>query len=189
VIVDITGYAGVGKFTIGRIVAEQLGGRLLDNHTVYNVAFALTEFKSEAFHRTVRAVRDIAYQAVLDLPPSVPVVLTTTHGSAAWWSKEGCDAMAELARRRGSTLFVAHLLCDPQENRRRITAPERVGKRKPLDPAMVDGNADRHPQIDHADELLELDVTNVAAVEAARTIVTWVKSRETATLDPSLRSG
>jgi shikimate kinase len=33
-IIHINGYPGVGKLTIGRIVAEQLGGRLLDNHSV-----------------------------------------------------------------------------------------------------------------------------------------------------------
>lgn len=175
-IIDITGYAGVGKFTIGSIVAEQLDGRLLDNHTVYNVAFALTEFKSDAFVRTVRAVRDVAYRAILDLPRSVPVVLTTTHGSDPAWSREGCGAMVELARRRGAPLYVAHLLCDPRENRRRIIAPERAVKRKPLDPSMIDGNANRHRLLDHADELLELDVTNLTANEAATAITAWVKS-------------
>jgi hypothetical protein len=179
VILDITGYAGVGKFTIGRLVAEQLGGRLLDNHTVYNVAFALTEFKSDAFKQTVRAVRDIAHRTILDLPRSVPIVLTTTHGSDAAWSREGCDAMTALARQRGSELLVAHLLCDPQENRRRIVSPERGAKRKPLDPAMVDDNAMRHPLLDHADKLFELDVTNLAADEAATKIAAWTKSLHT----------
>ncbi len=45
-ILQINGWPGVGKLTVGRIVAKELGGRLLDNHTIYNPAFALTEFRS-----------------------------------------------------------------------------------------------------------------------------------------------
>ncbi|MBN9087803.1 MAG: hypothetical protein J0J01_12910 [Reyranella sp.] len=75
-IVHINSYPGVGKLTIGRALAELIGARLLDNHSVFNVAFALTEFRSPAFYDTVRAVREIAYQRILELPAGVPVVLT-----------------------------------------------------------------------------------------------------------------
>ncbi|WP_144243816.1 (d)CMP kinase [Sphingopyxis sp. MWB1] len=34
-IIELNGPAGVGKLTIGRMVARDLGGRLLDNHTIY----------------------------------------------------------------------------------------------------------------------------------------------------------
>ena len=67
-LVHINGYPGVGKLTIGRALADQLGAKLLDNHSVYNVAFALTEFKSPEFYDTVRAVRAIAFSRVLALP-------------------------------------------------------------------------------------------------------------------------
>jgi cytidylate kinase len=59
-ILHINGWPGVGKLTIGKIIAKKLKGRLLDNHAIYNVAFRLTEFRSAAFYDTVRAVRDIA---------------------------------------------------------------------------------------------------------------------------------
>ena len=65
-IVHINSYPGVGKLTIGRALADLIGGKLLDNHSVFNVAFALTEFKSPAFYDTVRAVREIAYRRILD---------------------------------------------------------------------------------------------------------------------------
>ena len=45
-IIHINGFPGVGKLTIAKILAEKLGARLLDNHSIYNVALALTEFKS-----------------------------------------------------------------------------------------------------------------------------------------------
>lgn len=66
-IVHINSYPGVGKFTIGRALAELIGAKFLDNRSVFNVAFALTEFCSPAFYDTVRAVREIAYRRVLEL--------------------------------------------------------------------------------------------------------------------------
>ena len=45
-LVHINSYPGVGKLTIGRALANQIGGKLLDNHSIYNIAFALTEFRS-----------------------------------------------------------------------------------------------------------------------------------------------
>ena len=84
-IVHINSYPGVGKLTIGRALADLTGGKLLDNHTVFNVAFALTQFKSPAFYDTVRAVREIAYQRILDLPDGVPVILTNWYSQDSAW--------------------------------------------------------------------------------------------------------
>ena len=46
--IHLNGYPGVGKLTVGRLLAQRLGGRLLDNHAMYDVAFALAEFRSPA---------------------------------------------------------------------------------------------------------------------------------------------
>jgi len=42
-IICIVGPPGVGKYTIGRLLAERLGCRLLDNHYWLNVIFSLVE--------------------------------------------------------------------------------------------------------------------------------------------------
>jgi hypothetical protein len=172
-IIELTGYAGVGKLTIGRLLAERLNGRLLDNHSIYNVAFALTEFRSDAFHRTVRAVRDVAWAAAVELGPEIPIVLTTAHGTRREWSEEWCAALVDLARRRGTQLLVVHLLCDAEENRRRIASPDRLASRKPIDPAMVDRNPQRIAMVDHGDHLLELDVAILEPGTAADRIAEW----------------
>ncbi|MBB5986371.1 hypothetical protein [Sphingobium lignivorans] len=177
-IVEIAGQPGIGKLTIGRLLTEHLVGRLLDNHSIYNVGFALAEPRSEAFYRTVRAVRDIAWQAAVeDLPPQVPLVLTTASGTIGWWREEWRDAVIDLARRRGSRLFVAHLLCSDDENRRRIASPDRLASRKPTDVAIVDLRDERQSLIDHGDALLELDVTALGADEAATRIAAWARTQ------------
>lgn len=45
-------------------------------YAIHNIAFALTEFRSRSFHDTVRAIRNLAYQRVLSLPATSPVILT-----------------------------------------------------------------------------------------------------------------
>jgi len=55
-LIVLNGYPGVGKLK----VAAALDGHLLDNHCIYNVAFALTQFKSPAFYDAVRSVQKIA---------------------------------------------------------------------------------------------------------------------------------
>lgn len=66
-LVHLNGWAGVGKLSIAQRIAPKIGARVLDNHTIYNVAFSLTEFKSPAFYEAVRSVREIAFSRILEL--------------------------------------------------------------------------------------------------------------------------
>ena len=66
-IININGWPGVGKLSVAELVVERIGGRLLDNQTIYNVAFSLCEFRTPEFYATVRAVRDIAFTRVTAL--------------------------------------------------------------------------------------------------------------------------
>ena len=87
-LVHLDSYPGVGKLTIGRALADRIGAKLLDNHSIYNIAFALTEFRSPAFYDTVRAARDLAYQRILELPATTPVILTNWYSKGSSWEKK-----------------------------------------------------------------------------------------------------
>ena len=176
-IVHINSYPGVGKLTIGRALADLIGGKLLDNHSVFNVAFALTEFKSPAFYNTVRAVREIAYRRILDLPSDIPVVLTNWYSQGSAWGEENWDRAIALARERGCALNIVTLHCQPEENARRIQSPGRGARRKPQDVSFVKDNREGRPLLDRdGDRLLELDVTELSASEAAQKIAVWLAS-------------
>lgn len=175
VLIHINSYPGVGKLTIGRLLAEQLGAKLLDNHSIYNVAFALTEFKSEAFYNAVRDVRATAYRLVTQLPPEVPVILTNAHAQDSDWGNECWDAAIALASETGRAHIVVVLDCAREENARRIQSPDRDAKRKPRDPAMFrQGAADRLLLDRGAERVLRLDVTDMTAREVCEVIIDWI---------------
>lgn len=176
-IIELNGLAGVGKLTIGRVLADRLDACLLDNHTIYNPAFATTEFRSPEFYDTVRAVRKIAYDRAVELPPEKHVVVTMAPGSDREWGEDWQQAFRDLARRRATRLMTVHLTCsDADEYHRRVTAPERALFRKLTDPEELSAYLARafHVLVDHADEVLELDVSALSPEGAAQSIIDWL---------------
>ncbi|WP_374472309.1 AAA family ATPase [Phenylobacterium sp.] len=175
VLIHINGYPGAGKLTLGRRLADAIGARLVDNHSVYNLALALTEVKSPAYFETLRAVRAIAFQRVLELPPHIPVVATNAHMTDSDWGNENWDAWADLARRRGARLLVVVLDCDPDELDRRIASPARATKRKLTDPAQFTGARTGRVLIDRGgDATLRLDTTRLSPEETFSRVLAFV---------------
>jgi hypothetical protein len=175
-IIVLNGYPGVGKLTIGQELNLILSGRLLDIHSIYNVAFALTEFKSPEFIDTVEKIETIAHDLILRLPVEIPVVLTTVLAGNSEWGDAEWQRIVRLGRERGP-LLVVHVHCDLEENIRRIGAPGRGAKRKPRDPEMATRNHAQGKVLAGIDEpnLLRLDVTALSATDAATKIAAWAK--------------
>lgn len=174
-IIHLNGWPGVGKLTVARGIVRSIGGCLLDNHTIYNLAFSLTEFRTPAFYNTVRAVRDIAYARVLDLDPSVPLIVTNAL-STSEWGRENWEELRELARKRGSLFLAVTLRCSLAENARRLTTPERALLRKLIDPAPLNAQHSAGALIEEgADRLLQLDTTEMSPEATVERIVAWVQ--------------
>ncbi len=172
-IVELSGHAGVGKFTIGRILAELLGAKLLDNHTIYNPAFAITEFRSPEFYETVRAVREVAFARAAQLPPNVPLILTTAPGTNRTWGAEWQSAIRALADRRSCKLLAVHLVCGIDEHRRRLETPERTLLQKLTDMEALGDLSGRPALLDHADDAIQIDVGGLSPEAAAQSIKEW----------------
>ncbi|MEO1223304.1 MAG: AAA family ATPase [Pseudomonadota bacterium] len=177
-LVVLNGYPGVGKLTIGIELIRLIDGRLLDIHSVYNIAFALTEYRTEAFYDTVRAVQSIADERVLALPPEVPIVLTEILTKGSDWADECWRRLMTLAEAR-RPLCMVHLRCDLEENKRRIHSEGRRLTRKPRDPAMAERNQEGGAVLMGRDiaNYLALDVTKLSAYHAASEIASWLESR------------
>ena len=171
-LVLLNGRPGVGKLTIGRLLAERIGARLLDAHTLYNMAFAMTDRGTPAFEAAVRDLRSVARRLVLDLPTGVPVVLTDVKFEDSAWGNRLYDDTREWARARGGRFVVVVLDCAREENERRLRSPERMGKRKPMDGTLLSANRyERTPLRRDADLAFTLDVTALAPTDAAEWIV------------------
>lgn len=175
-IVMLNGYPGVGKLTVAQELAPLIGARMLDIHTVYNVAFALTEFKSAEFFKAVEDVEAIAYDLIRKLPDDVPVVMTTVLAGTSDWGDAEWRRLLALGRARPPFCMV-HLDCAVEENIRRIQSDGRGAKRKPRDAEMARRNQTEAKPLARGDvkHLLRLDVTRLSPAEAARKIADWLK--------------
>jgi predicted kinase len=136
-LIYINGAPGVGKLTIARNMAHRLNARVLDNHAIYNVGFALTDFRSTAFYETARAVKTIAHERILSLPNGETVILTAADFADNDWGHENWQAIEQLARDRDWPLFVICLRCAPAEHRIRIAGADREQHGKLRDPEAV----------------------------------------------------
>ncbi|MEM6649226.1 MAG: AAA family ATPase [Pseudomonadota bacterium] len=175
-IIHLNSYPGVGKLTIGRLLAARIGAKLLDNHSIYNVAFALTEFKSPEFYETVRSVRKVAYDRVTEISQKTPVILTNAHFQDSRWGNECWDEVIDLAHRCNRSHLVVVLDCSREENARRIQSSDRDEKRKPRNPALFRQGKEDRVLIDRdGDAVLRLDVTSRTAAQAAQEIETWIR--------------
>jgi hypothetical protein len=173
-LIVLNGYPGVGKLTIGQALAPLIRGRLLDIHSIYNIAFALTDFKSEAFYETIRSIHAIADRRIIDLEENIPVVLTEVLTEGPDWAEECTQRLLDLAKNRGPVLMV-HVFCELEENKRRIVGSSRIGARKPLDPAMATRNHEGGAVLVGSNwtHCEKLDVSTLTAQQSAEIIAAW----------------
>ena len=170
-IVVLNGYPGVGKLTMGRELAKPLKAKLVDIHTLYNLAFALTEFGTPAFRETTRRVEGIADDLMAALPADVPVIFTTVLTGDSAWAMEEWQRFVDRSNLR-PPLVMVHVLCDLDENIKRIQSPERSGKGKLQDEEVARRNHASQKPLIGADlaHTLCLDVTALKPEEAAEEI-------------------
>jgi predicted kinase len=175
-IIHLNGSPGVGKLTTARHLSPLLGARIVDNHTIYNPAFALAEFRTPAFFDAVRQVRDVIYRLILRLPPMVPVILTDAYFADSEWGRENWQAILDLARQRDAHLFAVTLTCSREEHQRRIVDVERDAKGKIRDPNLVDGWTNRPLVTGDTPFCRAIDVTHLAPETIALDIAAWVSA-------------
>ncbi len=132
-IVHINGWPGVGKLTVAREVARKLGARMLDNHTLHDVAMRLCDRGTEDYWTLYYQVRDVAYRRIRTIPPAESLVMTNALVAESDREREAWDAVKSLAVARSATLIAINLECSLEENVRRVRSEERR-HRKLIDP-------------------------------------------------------
>lgn len=170
-VLHINGWPGTGKRTIGKIVADRIGGRLLDNHVMLNPAEALFE-RGDPLHASLRdAVREATLEHAERLAPDVSIVLTDALSDDA----EDTASFARyrrLAERRGSRLISVVLEIAPEENARRLVSPGRSDALKLTRVEVLEAMRSRYLLLRPTGiEVIDLDVTELSAAAAAGQIV------------------
>lgn len=169
-IVHINGWPGTGKLTIARHLAEHLGARLADNHTLINPAEALFARGTPLY----RSLRPTVRMAVLDhvrRADAAQSFLFTDALSDDAVDSRAFDDYAALAADRGARFVGVVLDCSVEENLKRLTRAGRLRAHKLTDPQVLMDLRSRHVLLKgKCDRLIELDVTDLGADEAASEI-------------------
>ena len=170
-VLHINGWPGTGKRTIGKIVAERIGGRLLDNHVMLNPAEALFE-RGDPLDASLRdAVREVTLDHAERLAPSVSIALTDALSDDAE-DTASFERYRRLAQRRGSRLISVVLEIAWEENGRRLVSPGRSSALKLTRVEVLDAMRSRYRLLRPSGiEVIDLDVTELSAVAAAGQIV------------------
>ncbi len=169
-IIHLNGWPGVGKKTIGSVLAKNLGARFIHNHLLHDVAIVCAGLDDRDRWILYEQVRQAGYSSLRNRPATEVFVMTNALCKNAPREVEAWRHVVELAVSRGVPLVPVVLEAAPDEIARRIQSAERAGT-KLTDPATLSSclatDALQYPAVP---ELLVLDVTRLQPHAAATRI-------------------
>ena len=164
--------------TVARVVARTLEARLLDNHTLHDVAGRLCDRHTPEYWDLYYQVRDVAYRRVRALPSQELLVMTNALTLESEREREGWAAVKALALNRGVPLVAVTLHCSLEENVRRI-ASEGRHHGKLTDPApLMEWRSKFTLLTDGSVPSLTIDNTNRDPDQVANDVVAFVRRVE-----------
>ena len=110
-IIVLIGFAGTGKYTIGRELSERTGSRLIDNHLINNPVFKVVNADGitplpVGIWDKVKEIRAVVYEAIRELsPPDLSFVFTIELFESSPGDQRAFIDLEQLARARGSCLY------------------------------------------------------------------------------------
>ena len=177
-IIHLNGWPGSGKLTVAREVALKLGARLLDNHTLHDVAGRLCDRYTREYWELYYQVRDVAYKRVRALPSHEVIVMTNALARESDREREAWAAVKALAQDRDVPLVAVTLQCSLDENVRRIASESRR-HRKLTDPApLIEWRSTMTLLTDDSVRSLTIDNTNRSPDQVATEIVGFVRKNK-----------
>ena len=181
-IYSLTGYPGTGKFTIAKEIVRLLGARgetarLVDNHTIADPILGLIPISDdqplppEVWER-VREVGAAIRSTITTLSPPDWSFVFTNYVADTPSDRAAYPRLAECAAARNSVFVPVCLTVELDELLRRTVQPERAAGNKITNPVFTRRLVAEHGMFrPDYDELLELDVTEIAPAAAAARII------------------
>jgi hypothetical protein len=185
VIVYLIGPPGVGKYSTGKLLAERMPAKLLDNHYWCNPIFEIIEADGRtplppAVWDRTNAVLTAVLETVATLaPPDRNYVFT--H---AIWDDGGhpldfmiAGQILSVAERRKARALVVRLSCRATELSARIAAEERAKRLKTGDVSQAERLATLEPLNLNHDWIVDLDTTELRPEGVADFVMAEISKR------------
>jgi len=185
VFVYLIGPPGVGKYSVARVLAEQIPARLVDNHYWNNPIFEIIEPDGktplpDSVWGLTDAVRSAVLEAIATLaPPERSFVFThaVADDGGHPLDRRIAEQILNTARRRGADTLVVRLSCDETALALRIASPTRAARLKHRDASRAGHYTSLRPFIPLHEWVMELDTTKLSAMEAADAILKTLRSK------------
>jgi len=139
----LIGFAGTGKYTIGRELCERTGAKLIDNHLINNPIFrvvdadGVTPLPARVWDR-VKEVRATVYKAIRELsPPGMGFVFTMELRESNLEDHNAFRDVERLAAARQCRFIPIRMICGVEELCRRVADPARVAMLKEISPELA----------------------------------------------------
>ncbi len=175
------GFPGVGKYSIAKEIVSFTGARLIDNHSLSNPIYNVVDVDFEkglpdTFGHRVHQIEAAVFEAIATLSPPDWSFVFTNYLADGEGSQVEFYQRRDLANWRKAVFIPVRLLCNIEENERRIVFPNRAERRKDTNAATV---RQRHEtetvfQTTHPN-VLTIDVSELSTTEAAYQIIKHAK--------------
>ena len=192
----LIGFAGTGKYTIGRELCERTGARLIDNHLINNPIFrvvnadGVTPLPASVWDR-VKEVRAAVYKAIRELsPPDTGFVFTMELRESKPEDHKAFRDLERLAAARQCRFIPIRMICGLEELCRRVTDLARVAMLKEISPELARKKfaEDSVLNVPHTNQRT-LDVTKRTASGSVDAILDEISSIKLVISKRSLASG
>lgn len=184
VIVYLVGPPGVGKYTVGKLVAERLAAKLLDNHFWTNPILEVLEPDGTPFPAGVWDRVNEVMSAVLETVAVFGPAGRNYVFTHAVWDQGGhpldwviAGQILWVAERRRASLLVVRLACGEEQLRARIAVDERRLRFKTTDAEKAPSLASLAPFPINHDWVLDLDTSGLSPADTADRILAELKTR------------
>jgi len=163
----LIGFAGTGKYTIGRELCRRTGAKLIDNHLINNPIFkvvnadGVTPLPALVWDK-VKDIRRIVYDAIRELSsPESGFVFTMELRQSNPGDHRAFLDLQELAAGRQSLFVPVRLLCDIDELCRRVGGPGRAEMFKEIS---LENTRKKFEE----DSVLDADHPNLRTIDVSR---------------------
>ena len=177
----LIGFAGTGKYTIGRELCERTGAKLVDNHLINNPVFTVINADGVAplpagVWDRVREVRAAVYKTIRELsPPGMGFVFTMELCESNPDDHKAFLDLERLAAACHCRFIPIRLICGVEELCRRVADPARAAMLKDINPARKKLAEDAVLNVPHENQRT-LDVTKRTASGSVDAILDEVSS-------------